>query len=95
MTAFSWEGYLQRQLDTDYPDIKPPTKIKQNTQTNIKAMQARTSTLDTELASKPQRNQSKQTSAKCATKSGNVIDNETLQLIQETINAISASMNLS
>ena len=79
----------------DYPDIKLPTKIKQNTQTNIKAMQAGTSTLDTESASKPQRNQSKQTSAKYAAKSGNVIHNETLQLIQETINAISASMNLS
>ena len=79
----------------DYPDIKPPTKIKQNTQTNIKAMQARTSTLDTESASKSQRNQFKQTSAKYAAKSSNVIDNETLQLIQETINAISASMNLS
>ena len=35
----------------DYPDIKPPTKIKQNTQTNIKAMQAETNTVDTESAS--------------------------------------------
>ena len=78
----------------DYPDIKPPTKIKQNTQTNIKAMQVETSTLDTESASKPQQNQSKQTSAKYVAKGSNVIDNETLQLIQETINAISASMNL-
>ena len=77
----------------DYPDINPPTKIKQNTETNIKAVQAERSTLDTESASKPQRNQSKQTSAKYAPKSSNVIDKETLQLIQETINAISTSMN--
>ena len=40
----------------DYPDIKPPTKIKKNTQTNIRAVQAETSTLDTESASKPQQN---------------------------------------
>ena len=38
----------------DYPDIKPPTKIKQNTQTNIKAVQAKTNTIDTESASEPQ-----------------------------------------
>ena len=78
----------------DYPDIKPPTKIKQNTQTNIKAVQAKTNTIDTESASEPQQNQSKQTSAKSVPKSSNVIDRETLQLIQETINAISSSMNL-
>ena len=76
----------------DYPDIKPPTKIKQNTQTKIKALQAETNTIDTESASKPQQNQSKQTSAKSVPKSSN--DRETLQLIQETINAISLSMNL-
>ena len=58
-------------------------------------MQAETSTLYTESTSKPQRNQSKQTSAKYAPKSSNIIDNETLQLIQETINAIFLSMNLS
>ena len=75
--------------------IKPPTKIRQNTQTNIKAVPAETSTLDSESASKPQQNQSKQTSAKYAPKSSNVIDNEILQLIQEIINAISLSMNLS
>ena len=78
----------------DYPDIKPPTKIKQNTQTNIKAMQAKTNTVDTESASERQRNQSKQTSAKSVPKSSNVIERETIQLIQETINAISSSMNL-
>ena len=39
--------------------IKPPTKIKQNTQTNNKVVQAETSTLDSESASKPQQNQSK------------------------------------
>ena len=78
----------------DYPDIKPPTKIKQNTQTNIKAARAETSTVDTESASEPQQNQSKQTSAKSMPTSNNVIDRETLQLIQETINAISSSMNL-
>ena len=77
----------------DYPDIKPPTKIKQNTQTNIKTARAETSTADTRSASEPQRNQSKQTSAKFMPKSSNVIDRETLQLIQETINAISSSMN--
>ena len=38
----------------DYPDIKPPTKIKQNTQTNIKVVQAETNTVDTESASEPQ-----------------------------------------
>ena len=32
----------------DYPGIKPPTKIKQNTKTNIKAVQAKKSTVDTE-----------------------------------------------
>ena len=79
----------------DYPDIKPPTKIKQNTQTNIKAVQAETNMIvDTGSASEPQGNQSKQTSAKSVPKSSNVIDRETLQLIQETINAISSSMNL-
>ena len=78
----------------DYPDIKPPTKIKQNTQTNIKAVQAETNTVDTELASESQQNQSKQRSAKSVPKSSNVIDRETLQLIQEIINAISSSMNL-
>ena len=78
----------------DYPDIKPPTKIKQNTQTNIKVVQAETNTVDTESASEPQRNQSKQTSAKSVPKSSNVINRETLQLIQETISAISSSMNL-
>ena len=77
----------------DYPDIKPPTKIKQNTQTNIKTARAETSTADTKSASELQRNQSKQTSAKFMPKSSNVIDRETLQLIQETINAISSSMN--
>ena len=78
----------------DYPDIKPPIKIKQNTQTNIKVVQAETITIDTESASEPQRNQSKQTSAKSVPKSSNVIDRETLQLIQETIYAISSNMNL-
>ena len=68
--------------------------IKQNKQTNIKAVQAKTNTVDTESASEPQRNQSKQTSAKPVPKGSNVIDRETLQLIQETINAISSSMNL-
>ena len=29
----------------DYPDIKSPTKVKQNTQMNIKAVQAKTNTL--------------------------------------------------
>ena len=80
--------------DIDYPDIKPPTKIKQNIQTNIKVVQAETNTIDTESASEPQRNQSKQTSAKSIPKSSNVINRETLQLIQETISAISSSMNL-
>ena len=78
----------------DYPDIKPPTKIKQNTQTYIKAVQAETNTVDTELASESQQNQSKQTSAKSVPKSSNVIDRETLKLIQKIINAISSSMNL-
>ena len=79
----------------DYPDIKPPTKVKQNTQTNITAMQAETNTIDIESTSEPpQQNQSKQTSAKSMPKSCNIIDRETLQLIQEIINAISSSMNL-
>ena len=38
----------------DYPDIKPPIKIKHNTETNIKAVQAKTNTIDTESASEPQ-----------------------------------------
>ena len=38
----------------DYPDIKPPTKIKQNTQTNIKTARAETNTADTKSASEPQ-----------------------------------------
>ena len=38
----------------DYPDIKPPIKIKQNTQTNIKAVQVKTNTVDTESVSEPQ-----------------------------------------
>ena len=38
----------------DYPDINPPTKIKQNTQTNIKVVQAKTNTVDTESVSEPQ-----------------------------------------
>ena len=62
----------------DYPGIKPPTKIKQYTRTNIKAVKAKKSTIDTESASEPQRNQSKQTSAKSVPKSSNVIDRETL-----------------
>ena len=57
-------------------------------------MQAETNTVDTESASEPLQNQSKQTSAKSMPKSSNVIDRETLQLIQETINAISSSINL-
>ena len=77
----------------DYPDIKPPCKIKQNTETHIKTARDETSTADTRSASEPQRKQSKQTSAKFLPKSSNVIDRETVQLIQETINAISSSMN--
>ena len=65
----------------DYPDIKPPTKIKPNTQTNIKAVQAETNTVDTESALEPQQSQSKQMSAKSVPKSSNVINRETLQLI--------------
>ena len=38
----------------DYTDIKPPTKIKQNIQTNIKAVQAETNTVDIGSASEPQ-----------------------------------------
>ena len=56
--AFAKEmGYI------NYPDIKAPTKIKQGTQTNIKAVQAKMNTLDTESASEPQHNQSKQTNS--------------------------------
>ena len=57
-------------------------------------MQTKTNTVDTESAFEPQQNQSKQTRAKSVPKSSNVIDRETLQLIQEAINAISSSMNL-
>ena len=57
-------------------------------------MQAETNTVDTESATEPQRNQSKQTSAKSVPTSSNVLDRETLQFIQETFNAISSSMNL-
>ena len=79
---------------TNLPEYQAPTKIKQNTQTNIKVLQAETNIVDTESASEPQRNQSKQTSTKSVPKSSNVINRETLQLIQETISAISSSMNL-
>ena len=59
----------------DYLDIKLPTKIKQNTQT-------KTNTVDTESASEPQQNQSKQTSANSVPKSSSVIDRGTLQLFE-------------
>ena len=50
----------------DYPDIKSPTKIKQNTQTNIKVVQAKTNTVDTESTSEPQQNQlSRQVQSLC------------------------------
>ena len=39
---------------TNYPDIKPPTKSKQNMQTSIKTAQTEMNTVDIEAASNPQ-----------------------------------------
>ena len=68
----------------NYPDIKPPTKTAE-TEMN---------TVDTEAAPNPQRKQCKQTDPESVSPNSNIIDRETLQLIQETINAISSNMNL-
>ena len=76
----------------NYPDIRPPTKSKQKMQTNAKAAQSEMNTADTETASDPQREQCKQTKPESASQSSNIIDRETLQLIQETINVISSNM---
>ena len=45
----------------NYPDIKPPTKSKQNMQTSIKTAQTEMNTVDTETAPNPQWKQCKQT----------------------------------
>ena len=76
----------------NYPDIKPPTKSKQKMQTNAKAAQSEMNTADTETASDPQREQCKQTKPESVSQSSNIIDRETLQLIQETIHVISSNM---
>ena len=78
----------------NYPDIKPPTKSKQNMQTSIKTAQTEMNTVDTEAAPNPQRKQCKQTDPESVNHNSNIIDRETLQLIQETINVISSNMNL-
>ena len=78
----------------NYPDIKPPTKSKQNMQTNIKTAQTEMNTVDTETAPNPQQKQCKQTDPESVIQNSNIIDRETLQLIQETINVISSNMNL-
>ena len=78
----------------NYPDIKPPTKSKQNMQTSIKTAQTEMNTVDTEAAPNPQRKQCKQTDPESVSQNSNIIDRETLQLIQETINVISSNMNL-
>ena len=78
----------------NYPDIKPPTKTKQNMQTSIKTAQTEMNTVDTEAAPDPQRKQCKQTDPESVSQNSNIIDKETLQLIQETINVISSNMNL-
>ena len=78
----------------NYPDIKPPAKSKQNMQTSIKTAQTEMNTVDTEAAQNPQRKQCKQTDLESVSQNSNIIDRETIQLIQETINVISSNMNL-
>ena len=78
----------------NYPDIKPPTKSKQNMQTSIKTAQTEMNTVCIEAAPNPQRKQCKQTDPESVSQNSNIIDRETLQLIQETINVISSNMNL-
>ena len=77
----------------NYPDIKPPTKSKQNMQTSIKTAQTEMNTVDTETAPNPQGKQCKQTDRESVSQNSNIIDRETLQLIQETTNVISSNMN--
>ena len=77
----------------NYPDIKPPTKSKQNMQTSIKTAETEMSTVDTEIAPHLQRKQHKHTDQESVSQNSNIIDRETLQLIQETINVISSNMN--
>ena len=77
----------------NYPDIKPPTKSKQNMQTSIKTAQTEMDTIDTETAPNPQQKQCKQTDPESVSQNSNIIDRDTLQLIQETINVISSNMN--
>ena len=78
----------------NYPDIKPPTKSKQSMQTSIKAAQTEMNTVDTEAAPNPQQKQCKQTDPESGNQNSNIIDRETLQLFQETINVISSNVNL-
>ena len=51
-------------------------------------------TVDTEAAPNPQQKKCKQTDPESVSQNSNIIDRETLQLIQETINVISSNMNL-
>ena len=62
-------------------------------QTSIKTAQTEMNTVDTETAPNPQRKQCKQTDPESVSQNSNIIDRETLQLIQETINVISSNMN--
>ena len=62
-------------------------------QTSIKTAQTEMNTVDTEAAPNPKRKQCKQTDPESVSQNSNIIDRETLQLIQETINVISSNMN--
>ena len=78
----------------NYPDIKPPTKSKQTMQTNARTAPTEMNTIVTETALDLQREQCKQTKPESVSRSSNIIDKETLQLIQETINVISSNMTI-
>ena len=81
----------------DYPDIQPSTKMDQRLSTSIKAVQAKTSTSLPKLTSnlsQPKQSHKKQPSKEPEDPSNNLISQETLQLIQQTINCITSNLSL-
>ena len=81
----------------DYPDIQPPTRMNQKPSTSIKPIQTETSTSFPELTSnlsQPKQSHKKQPSRKPEDPSSNLISQETLQLIQQTINCITSNLSL-
>ena len=81
----------------DYPDIQPPTRMNQKLSTSVKAVQAKTSTSFSELTSnlsQLKQSHKKQPIKKPEDPSSNLISQETLQLIQETINHITSNLSL-